>query len=133
MTFNEIRIAIETLLVNWNQYPLAIDGLPVPPSVKQAQTDGATWVRLTINPGATIPAGKGSTPEVRRTGLISIQVFAAAGQGSKAAYDACDALTPLLQHKITGGLETLALTVSRTGEQDNYYQLNASVPYRAKH
>lgn len=133
MTFNEIREEIEKLLAFWPGCPVAFDGLPVPPLVQAAQQNKEPWVRLTIQPGATVSRCKGSTPEVRRTGLIQVQVFTKPDAGSREAYTICDELTPLLQHKIIDKLETLALSVSRTGEQDGYYQLNASVPYRAEH
>lgn len=131
MTFQEIRATIEGLLHDWAGVPIAWDNVPAGAAVTAAQNAGDPWVRLTLIPGTTEPAGKADTPKVRRTGLISIQVFTARNVGSDTAYSICDSLSDHLQHRIIGHLETLALSVTRAGIVDDYYQLNAQTPYRA--
>lgn len=130
MAYSTILSLLEAMVASWDGAPIAWDARPSGPSVTAAQTSKQPWVRFTLQPGATLPAGKAVTPLVRPTGLVSIQIFTALGIGSNAAYTLCDSLVPVLQYQKVGKLETLELSVTRAGEQDDYFQLNASIPYR---
>lgn len=132
MTFDEIRNTLESHLSGVS-VPIAWDNFPLSTWVKAAQRDGDPWIRVTVVPGATLHAGKASAPISRRTGLLTIQIFTKLNIGSGVAYGVCDELTPLLQYQLLGDLETLELTVTRAGESNGYYQLNATVPFRADH
>ncbi len=130
MTFDEIRIAIESRMVAWDGVPVAYDGAPNGPSVDAAIANQEPWVRLTIQHGDSFVAGLGSEPCVRRPGLIMCQVFTKDNQGSRQAYQIADSLAAHLQFWRTGHLETLASSVQRTGPSDGWYQLNVSTPFR---
>lgn len=130
MSYVDLRAAIQGLMIDWPDAPIAYDNIQTPIQVKDAQANSQPWVALTIQSGTSITASIGSSPHVRQTGLISVQIFVAKDAGTIAAYTLCDSLAERLQHKQSGPLETLALSVSRAGIVDGYFQLNASVPYR---
>jgi len=131
MTFDEIRIAIESRLVSWDGVPVAFDGAPNGPSVDAAIANQEPWIRLTIQHGDSFTAGVGSKPCVRRPGLIQCQVFTLDNQGSRQAYQIADSLAEHLQYWRTGHLETLASSVQRIGPSGGTYQINVSTPFRA--
>ncbi|MAR74365.1 phage tail terminator-like protein [Halomonas sp.] len=130
MTFDKIRIAIESRMVAWDGWPVAYDGAPSGPNVDAAIANQEPWVRLTIQHGDSFVAGLGSEPCVRRPGLIMCQVFTKDNHGSRQAYQIADALAAHLQLWRTGHLETLASSVQRAGPSDGWYQLNVSTPFR---
>lgn len=130
MSYVSIRAAIQGLLIDWPDAPIAWDNAATPADVKDAQANGQPWVALTILPGDSITAGIGSGPCVRNTGLISVQVFTAEDAGTIPAYTLCDSLAEKLQHKQVDRFNTLALSVTRAGIINGYFQLNATVPYR---
>ena len=131
MTFEQIRIAIESRAALWGEAPVAFDGVPNGPTVQDAIDAKQPWVRLTIQHGDSTTAGLGDSPEVRRTGLIQCQVFTDDNQGSALAHQIADYLAAQLQYYRTGSLETLAASVQRVGPSDGWYQLNVSTPFRA--
>jgi len=130
MSYVSIRAAIQGLIYGWPDAPIAWDNAATPKEVKEAQASGDPWVALTILPGTTLTSSIGASPNVRQTGLIAVQIFVKPDTGTIAAYELCDSLASLLQHKQSGALETLALSVTRTGKVNDYFQLNATVPYR---
>ena len=130
MTFDEIRIAIESRMVAWDGVPVAYDGAPNGPSVDAAIANQEPWARLTIQHGDSFVAGLGSEPCVRRPGLIMCQVFTKDNQGSRQAYQIADSLVEHLEFWRTDHLETLASSVRRAGPSDGWYQLNVSTPFR---
>lgn len=130
MSYVSIRAAIQGLLIDWPDAPIAWDNAKTPLSVKSAQDVGEPWVAMTILPGASITSGVGSTPCVRNTGLIEVQVFTQPNSGTIPAYTLCDSLAEALQHQQNGHFETQALSVTRSGIINGWYQLNASVSYR---
>lgn len=132
MSYVSIRAAIQGLLIDWPDAPIAWDNAATTAEVKSAQANGSPWVAMTVLPGTSITASIGNGPQVRNTGLISVQIFTAEDAGTVPAYTLCDSLADALQHKQVGHLETLALSVSRAGQMNGYFQLNASIPYRYK-
>lgn len=131
MTFDAIRVSIETLLAGWGEYPVAFDGAPASPALKAAQEARQPFVRLTLVHGDSFTAGIAEQPCVRRVGLVMVQIFTADDQGSREAYQIADSLAELLQYHRDGDLETLAASVQRVGSQGGFFQLNLSVPFRA--
>ena len=131
MTFDQIRIAIESRMVAWDGVPVAYDGAPNGPSVDAAITNQEPWVRLTIQHGDSFTSSIGSKPCVRRPGLIMCQVFTPDNKGSRRAHQIADSLAAHLEHWQNGHLSTLASSVQRVGPQDGWYQLNVSTPFRA--
>ncbi|MFP4104817.1 MAG: phage tail terminator-like protein [Phycisphaerae bacterium] len=131
MTFEEIRLAIESRLADWDDAPVAFDNVATQPSVQTAIDDKDPWVRLTINHGDSVTGGIGSSPCVRRTGLIQCQVFVDTDAGTKGAAELADSLAEQLQYWRDGGLYTLAASMQRVGHADGWYQINVAVPFRA--
>lgn len=131
MTFEEIRVAIETRMAAWADAPIAWDGVPIGPAVKQAQDLGQPWVRLTIQHGDSFTAGIGHKPCTRRTGVIMCQVFTARDIGSKPATDLADSLASHLEYWQSDRLDTQAASLHRVGPTDTYYQVNVNVGFRA--
>ncbi len=131
MTFEQIRLIVESRMAAWTDAPVAFDGAPAGPDVLGAQENKTPWVRLSIVDGDSFTAGLGSSPCVRRTGIIFVQVFTNRDIGSRPARLIADSLAAHIQYYRQGGLESLAATVTRIGPSDGYYQINVSVPFRA--
>lgn len=139
MTFEEIRLAVETRLVSWDGVPVLFDNTKTPDpddsldqrAVTEAVRNKEPWVRLTIQHGDSLTAGVGSSPCVRRTGLIQCQVLTAERVSTQQASQIADSLAAQLQYWRSGALETLAASVNRIGPADGWYQINLSVPFRA--
>lgn len=131
MTFEQIRLAIESRLTTWPDAPVAFDNVATQPSVQAAMDAKEPWVRLTINHGASLTAGIGSAPCVRRTGLIQCQAFTAERIGSSQAAQLADSLAQHLEYWQDGHLSTQAASVRRGGPSDGWFMLVVSVPFRA--
>lgn len=130
MSFESIRIAVESKMAAWNGAPVAYDNVPASQAVLDAQAAKEPWIRVTINHGDSFVSGVGSEPCVRRTGLIAVQVFTAEDRSSRDAHLIADSLAEHLQFYRDGHFETLASSVQRVGPRDGYYQLNISTPFR---
>jgi len=131
MTFEEIRLAVEFHMAGWNGPPVAYDGTRNSPAVDQAIATKSDWVTLTINHGASITAGIGSDPCVRRTGLIQFQIFTDDNTGSRPAALLADSLAQHWEYWQDGGIETQAASVRRIGESDGWYMYLVSLSFRA--
>ncbi|OBX36985.1 hypothetical protein A8U91_01333 [Halomonas elongata] len=70
MGFEDINLAIETRLYEWDGPPVAYDNVPAGQAVQDAQDAKEPWVRLTIQHGNSLTAGVGSSPCVRRAGSL---------------------------------------------------------------
>jgi len=131
MGFEDIRAAVEVHATDWQDAPLDIDGVPKGAALQAAISANETWCRLTINHGASITAGIGSAPCVRRTGIIDIQVFTPEHSGSRPAAVIADSLAEHWEYYLDGDLETQAVSVQRVGPTDGWYMYLASTPFRA--
>ncbi|HET8791801.1 MAG TPA: phage tail terminator-like protein [Modicisalibacter sp.] len=130
MSFEVIRVAVESHMVAWNGAPVAFDNVPASQAVLDAQANKTPWARLTINHGDSFTSGLGSEPCVRRTGLIQVQVFTGEDKSSRDAHLIADSLASHLQYYTDGPFSTLAASVQRVGPRSGYYQLNLSCPFR---
>jgi hypothetical protein len=131
MTYEEIRVAIETYMATWAGAPIAWDGVPIGATVAAAQSAGTPWIRVTVNDGDSFTAGIGSEPCVRRTGVIQCQIFTARDRGSRPARVIASSLAEHLEYVQLGHLETQAARLINAGPDDNYYQLNVQCGFRA--
>lgn len=118
-------------MAQWTGTPIAWDGVPNSPALQAAIDAKQPWVRLTINHGNSLTAALGSAPEVRRTGLIQVQVFTPENQGSRPAAVLADSLAAHLQYYAVDRLETLAASVQRVGPSDGWFQYGVALPFRA--
>lgn len=126
MTFEEIRTAIEERFAGWTGPSIQWDNMP--PIEKPYDQP---WVRLTIQHGASTAASVASAPEVRRTGIIDVQVFTPESHGTGEAHRLADQVVSLLQFYRSGHLETMASSVERVGKEEDWYNLLVSTPFRA--
>lgn len=131
MGFEEIRIAIEMRVAQWDEAPVDYDGIPASPSLQQAIESKASWMRCRIDHGVSFTAGVGHKPCVRRTGLIIFQIFTPENSGSRPAAVLADSLAAHFEYSQAGAFETQAASVQRIGESDGWYQYNVSLPFRA--
>lgn len=91
----------------------------------------SSWVRLTIQHGASFTAGIGSEPCVRRSGLVMLQIFTPINSGSRPAAMLADSLAAHFEYYQAGHFSTQAASVQRIGPQDDWYLYVVSVPFRA--
>lgn len=139
MGFEDIRRAIESRLSGWSAAPVLADGAPTPktddPLDQRAVTNAIrakeSWVRCTILHGNSFTAGVGSSPCVRRTGLIMMQILTPEDRGSRPAAVLADSIAQYFEYYQQGQFETQAASVQRIGPSDDWYQYNVSVPFRA--
>ena len=129
MTFEQLRIAVESRMAQWADAPIAFDGVPASPALQSAIDGKQPWVRLTINHGESFTASVSSKPETRRTGLLQLQIFTAENQGSRPAALLADSLADHFEYWEGGKLTTEAASVQRIGPSDGWYQYNVSVPF----
>lgn len=131
MTFEEIRLAVETRMAEWVDAPVAYDGVPNGPSVQSAIDNKDAWARLSINHGTSRAPYKGSEPGIRRTGVVFVQVFTPDNNSSRQASILADSIANHFQFYRTGEIELLTASVTRIGPEDGWYRYNVSVPFRA--
>lgn len=126
MTFDEIRIALETRMAAWTDEPLAFDGRPAPPTVTTAQSNNAPWCRVSIQDGDSAFATHDTL--TRRAGVLFVQVFTAETAAPKARQVA-GSLAAHLEGYTVDGLHCRAASAAPVGPRDGYYQINVSVPW----
>ena len=131
MTFEQLRIAVESRMAQWTDAPIAFDGVPASPALQTAIDGKQPWVRLTINHGDSFTAGVAQSPCVRRTGLIQCQIFTAENRGSRPAALLADSLAQHIEYHQDGQLETQAASIQRIGPSDGWYMYLLSCPFRA--
>ncbi len=130
-TFEGIRLVIETRLSTWDGVPVEYDGAPKSQDLIAAIDAKQSWVRCTILHGSSFTAGVGSSPCVRRTGLIMMQILTPEDRGSRPAAVLADSIAQHFEYYQQGQFETQAASVQRIGPSDDWYQYNVSVPFRA--
>lgn len=159
MTFEEIRQAIEGRFADWLHTPIHWDNIDgamytqaaidnriidlalndkwpgadqgAPADNQEIAAHEVSWIRLTILHGASTVASISNAPEVRRTGIISVQVFTPEHRGSGPAHRLADKVAELIQFYRSGHLETMASSVERVGKEEDWYNLLVSTPFRA--
>ena len=131
MGFEDIRLAVESRLASWPDAPVSFDNVQTQPSVQAAIDAKAPWVRLTIVPGDTLTAAIGDGPNARHTGLLVLQIFTAERVSSAKAMQLADSLAQHVQYWQDGKFETQAASLARVGQQNGWYQVNVSAPFRA--
>ena len=130
MGFEDIRLAVEQRLAAWPDAPVAFDNVPTQPSVQTAIDAKAPWVRLTIVPGDSFPCEVGKKPVTRHTGNVTCQVFTAERVGSATAMQLAESLATHIEYHQDGHFEIQAASLIRVGENNGWYQVNISAPYR---
>lgn len=132
-TFEGIRLIIETRLSTWDGVPVEYDGAPRSQDLIAAIGAKQSWVRCSILHGESRTVAVGQAPCVRRTGVLSFQVFTAANNGSRPAALIADSLAHHFEHYQSGQFETQSASVQRAPMGDDYdwYQYTVMIPFRA--
>jgi hypothetical protein len=138
MTPHQVRNRLLSHATMWIDYPQAYDGVKASAAVRAAQDAKSPWVRCTIQTGDSFPACKGSRTEIRRTGVVFLQVFVQDPEVASSSELPSGILASIIassldlhwQYVLLDGVETMAPTHTRVGPLDGYYQINVSVPYR---
>lgn len=144
-SFESIRIAVESRLAAWGDAPVEYDGTSPPaydeqnPSAPQNELplvkaiwNKTPWVRCSILHGESRTVAVGQAPCVRRTGVLSFQVFTAKNQGSRSAAIISDSLAEHFEHYQSGQFETQSASVQRAPLDNDYdwYQYTVMIPFR---
>lgn len=126
MSYSQERTDIMTYLAaNWSATPIDAENSPsgepdlpfIQPTILNAQADALTLRYQTI----------------RYPGVISINVWAAQGTGTKTANAHADDLVDLFTDKNIGvNVETMAAYKTVIGEADGRYQINVTVPFERR-
>lgn len=127
MTFEQIRIALQTRMAAWTDAPLAFDGHPSPPAVVTAQANKTPWCRVTIRDG---DSGFATTSSVLRPGVLFVQVFTDDGIGDAPARQLATSLAAHIEGYVSGALRLEAASLTNVGPDGNWFQVNVSVPWR---
>ena len=125
MPFETLTREIESrMAANWSATPIAYENVPFTP-------DNDPWIRLTVVNGAGLTLGvTGSTPAVRDSGLISVQVFVPEGTGSQQAKALVDLVLPIYEHTRFSGILAYTATINPAGTFDGWHQTNITIPFR---
>ncbi|KTG25382.1 hypothetical protein AWR38_01020 [Idiomarina sp. WRN-38] len=132
-TFESIRLAIETRLSTWDGVPVEYDGAPQSQDLIAAIGAKQSWVRCTILHGESRTVAVGQAPCVRRTGVLTFQVFTPVNNGSRPAALIADSLAQHFEFYQSGQFETQSASVQRAPPGDDYdwYQYTVMIPFRA--
>mgnify|MGYP003635785188 CR=1 FL=1 len=100
------------------------------PNVQYEPTKGTNWVRFTINWGQQDPASIGAlNNRYRTTGVITVQIFAAQGEGPVAALGIADNVVATLRGTTISGIRTKGTRLQNIGGDDGWFQINAITPF----
>ncbi len=128
MSFDTLRQDIEQRMVdNWAENAtVEYENLPFD------KPSNVEWVRLTVTTGQGETQGiAGSTVTVRDTGMVSLQVFAPEGTGTKTSKALVDAFIAIFEHARFNGITTYTASVSSVGNDGyGWHQTNVTVPFR---
>lgn len=129
MTLDGIRQAFMVRMATWTDAPVAWDGLPTPPAVEDAQTNGDPWVYAATQNGDTLLDTLDD--DTAKTGLLALQVLTAEDVGEKSANDIADSLITHLAHYRTADFKVRQANVNRVGPANGYYRINLLFPFLA--
>ena len=96
--------------------------------------ENSEFVALYIKSGNADQITLGDDPIVRNAGLVDIQLFAPINTGTKTIKEIIDFLVLMFERKqlFEGDVYIVfsQAQVNEIGEQENYYQINVSFPFR---
>lgn len=96
MSFELLRASVIAAFIEGYKTPEAAPFSPAHyPNQSFTEPSGERWIRVTIQPGETIPASIGATL-TRTLGFLFIQVFIPVGQGSQPANEIADKISAFL-------------------------------------
>ncbi|MBU0651175.1 DUF4128 domain-containing protein [bacterium] len=134
MSYETERKLIETYFKSeWDISVYA--GVPVKyENVDFVYPENSEFVALYIKSGSADQITLGDEPIVRNAGLVDIQLFAPINTGTKTIKEIIDFLVLMFERKqLSEGDVYIVFNqaqINEIGEQENYYQINVSFPFR---
>lgn len=138
MSLSSERASIEALFfANWNTNttPVRVDNIAglIKGNQRIMEEDSLTeWCWLSIIPGPADVADMGSsTPRVRYTGMIYVNIFVKEGTGTDRARQIADLAADVFQLQHFDGIRTHVANVVNTGQAktNGLYQITVKFPY----
>ena len=123
MSFDAPRKSAEVILRNWGGIPIAYD------NVEFDSTEQVEWCRITVAPGDSFEAAIG-TDCTRHIGLVVIQIFGKQWNGSSTTRERADEIAGLFRGVVEDGIFYRAANLIRVGHEQDFYQMNVSIPYQ---
>lgn len=133
MGYASERVAIEG---RWNTE--WVTGLPASARTQTAYEnvpfeppESDAWVRLTIlnGEGKQISAGDPGNNTHRYVGVISIQIFTPAAEGSNAGRVLADHAADVFRNQTFGGVQAKVPHISASRTEAPWHQINVTVPF----
>jgi len=122
MTSEDVRNAIEVRLQdNWATTPIAWDNVSYKP------VRGTPFIRCQMEEVFSEIKGLSCTSV---NGLLTIQVFTPAKEGTENNIQNADALVALFQGFSVDTLVMLSGRIERAGSEDNWHQRNVQIDYK---
>lgn len=105
--------------------PTAYENVPYEPTL------GTSWVRLSILNGEAlqISTGDPGNNQHRHVGVIAIQIFTPAGQGTNAGRALADLAAAVFRNQRFSGLYAKVPYISGTSNDGPWHQTNVTVPF----
>jgi hypothetical protein len=122
MGFDTIRASAETIINGWGSIPVAFD------NVAFDTTAHDSWARITVLDGDSFNNALGGNC-LRRTGIITIQVFTPQWSGSATGRAYAEELSGLFTNTVDGNVIYGVAALTRVGHDQDIYQLNVSIPF----
>ncbi|WP_363324460.1 phage tail terminator-like protein [uncultured Roseibium sp.] len=95
-------------------------------------TSGQPWVRISIRTQESTRRNIGSSVKnYDFSGNVFVQIFAPLGEGLGDAYAIADTVDEIFRNVETEHIRFRSPSASPVGESSSWYQVNATVPFRA--
>lgn len=133
MNNTQVRAELVTRLVQWADHPIQYYGFPDDPAAESARLNGDPWVTCIMRPAPAANASIGDGPTPRRPGGLMLQVFVKPGSEpaeSVKALQIADSLSAHMENQRLTGVVTDAAEVAVVGEDNGWWQVNVTIPYR---
>lgn len=125
MGFEAVRIAIESRLQDnlVDSIPIKFDNVPFTfPSKK------TSYIALTIQTGEGVQVAM-SPKRFRHVGIITCQIFAPEGKGTKEVGEITDRISAIFQGVQFSGITCRTASSIRVGETEGKFQINVNIPF----
>ncbi len=121
--FEEATTIIESRLIdNWLATPIDFDNVGFKP------VRGTAFIRVQVVWVDTTNVSVGGMD--RGTGYVLFSIFTPVGEGSKQALAYADQLAFLYNRYTSGNLTCNSASTNRIGQVEEWYQVNALVPFK---
>ena len=118
----EVLDSAETILNTWGELPIAFDNVKFDPATNNR------WVRLTVVDGDSFKESIGCD-RIKRTGIVTVQIFTETGIGSRIARTYADTITNLYKNITSGNVIYRTPSATRIGYENGVFQINVNIPF----